>query len=33
MGKKDFMRGVEAAISANEAFMRKQAAATEELGK
>lgn len=33
MGKKDFMRGVEAAISTNEAFMRKQAAATEELGK
>ena len=33
MSKKDFMRGVETAVSANEAFMRKQAAATEELGK
>lgn len=33
MSKKDFKRGVEAAIKTNEAFMRKQAAATEELGK
>lgn len=33
MSKKDFMRGVEANAKANEAFMRKQAAATEELGK
>lgn len=33
MNKKDFIRGVEASTKANEAFMRKQAAATEELGK
>ena len=33
MNKKDFKRGVEAAIKTNEAFMRKQAATTEELGK
>lgn len=33
MSKKDFMRGVETASKANEAFMRKQAAATEALGK
>lgn len=33
MSKKDFMRGVETTAKANEAFMRKQAAATEELGK
>lgn len=33
MSKKDFIRGVEAAAKANEAFMRKQAAATEEIGK
>ena len=33
MSKKDFKRGVEAAAKANEAFMRKQAVAVEELGK
>lgn len=33
MSKKDFMRGVETSIKANEAFMRKQAEATAELGK
>lgn len=33
MSKKDFKRGVEAAISANTAFMHKQAEATAELGK
>lgn len=33
MSKKDFIRGVETATKANEAFMHKQAAATEELGK
>lgn len=33
MSKKDFIRGVEAAAKANEAFMKKQAEATEELGK
>ena len=33
MSKKDFIRGMETATRANESFMRKQAAATEELGK
>lgn len=33
MSEKDFMRGVETAAKASEAFMRKQAAASEELGK
>lgn len=33
MSKKDFKRGVEAAIGANTAFMHKQAEATAELGK
>ena len=33
MNKKDFIRGVEASTKANEAFMCKQAAATEALGK
>ena len=33
MSKKDFKRGVEAAISANTVFMHKQAEATAELGK
>ena len=33
MSTKDFMRGVETAAKANAAFMKKQAEATEELGK
>ncbi len=33
MGTKDYMRGVETAARANVDFMKKQAAATEELGK
>lgn len=33
MSKKDFMRGVETAVKANEAFIRKQSEATAELGK
>lgn len=33
MSKKDFKQGVEAAVSANTAFMHKQAETTAELGK
>ena len=33
MSKKDFNRGVDAAIKANTAFMHKQAEATAELGR
>lgn len=33
MSKKDYYKGIETATKANESFMRKQAKATEELGK